>query len=109
VEETRIEGLEDLVEVVVMADGCREAFATAGLANVFSLAGDCLGGDVAAVSVGVGGGDGLFVKLGEEDVGDGVVDGVGCVLEQVRKTDVETALAEADGGVEGGETAEADV
>jgi hypothetical protein len=31
------------------------------------------------------------------------------VLEQVGKTDVETALAEADGGVEGGETAEADV
>jgi hypothetical protein len=42
-------------------------------------------------------------------VGDGVVDGVGGGLEQVGETDVEAAFAEADGGVEGGEAAEADV
>ena len=35
--------------------------------------------------------------------------GLGCVFEEVGEADVETAFAEADGGVEEGETAEADV
>jgi hypothetical protein len=85
------------------------AFAAAGLADVLGLFGDGFGGDVAAVAVGVVRGDGLLVELGEEDVGDGVMDGVGCVLEEVGEADVEAAFAEADGGVEGGEAAEADV
>ncbi len=109
VEETGVEGVEDFVEVVVVADGGEDALAAAGLADVFGLTGDVLGGDVAAVTVGVGGGDGLLVELGEEDVGDGVVDGVGCVLEDVGEADVEAAFAETDGGVEGGEAAETDV
>jgi hypothetical protein len=109
VEETGVQGVEDLVEVVVMADGRGEALASASLADVFGLAGDGFGGDVTAVAVGVGWGDGLFVELGEEDVGDGVVDGVGCGFEQVGEADVEAAFAKADGGVEGGEAAEADV
>jgi hypothetical protein len=109
VEETGVQGLEDLVEIVVVADGGGEAFAAASLADVLGLAGDGFGGDVAAVAVGVGGGDGFLVELGEEDVGDGVVNGVGCGFEQVGETDVEAAFAEADGGVERGEAAEADV
>jgi hypothetical protein len=109
VEEAGVKGLEDLVEVVVVADGSGEALASAGLADVLGLAGDGFGGDVAAVAVGVGGGDGLLVELGEEDVGDGVVDVVGCGLKEVGEADVEAAFAKADGGVEGGEAAEADV
>jgi hypothetical protein len=81
VKETGVEGLEDFVEIVVVTGGCGEAFAAAGLADVLGLFGDGLGGDVAAVAVGVGAGYGLFVELGEEDVGDGVVDGVGCGFE----------------------------
>jgi hypothetical protein len=77
VEEAGVERLEDFVEVVVVAGGGRETLATAGLADVLGLAGDGFGGYVAAVAVGVGGGDGLLVELGEEDVGDCVVDVVG--------------------------------
>jgi hypothetical protein len=109
VEETCVEGLEDFVEIVVVTGGCGEAFAAAGLADVFGLFGDGLGGDVAAVAVGVGAGYGLFVELGEEDMGDGVMNGVGSGLEEVGEANVEAAFAEADGGVEGGEAAEADV
>jgi hypothetical protein len=83
VEETSVEGLEDFVEVVVVAGGGGEALAAAGLADVLGLFGDGLGGDVAAVAVGMGAGDWFFVELGQEDVGDGVVDGVGCGLEEV--------------------------
>jgi hypothetical protein len=109
VEETGVDGLEDLVEIVVVAGGGGDAFAAASLADVFGLFGDGLGGDVAAVAVGVVAGDGLFVELGEEDVGDGVVDGLRCGFEDVGEADVKTAFAQADGGVEGGEAAEADV
>jgi hypothetical protein len=109
VKEAGVERLEDFVEIVMVAGGGGETLAAAGLADVLGLAGDGFGGDVAAVAVGVGGGDGLLVELGEEDVSDGVVNGVGGGFEQVGETDVEAAFAEADGGVEGGEAAEADV
>jgi hypothetical protein len=109
VEEAGVKGLEDLVEVVVMANVSEDAFAAAGLTDVLCLFGDGFGGDVAAVAVGVEAGYGLFVELGEEDVGDGVMDGLGRGFEEVGETDVEAAFAETDGGVERGEAAEADV
>jgi len=108
-EEAGIEGFEDLVEVVVMAYGGEDALAATGLADVLGLTGDGFGGDMAAVTVGVGGGDGFFVELGEQDVGDGAVDGLGGMFEKVRQADMEAAFAEADGGVERGEAVEADV
>jgi len=83
VEEASVERLEDFVEVVVVAGGSRETLAAAGLADVLGLAGDGFGGYVAAVAVGVRGGDGLLVELGEQDVGDGVMNGVGCGFEEV--------------------------
>jgi hypothetical protein len=73
------------------------------------LFGDGLGGDVAAVAVGVGAGDGLLVELGEEDVGDGVMDRFGGGLKQVGQANVEASFTQTDGGVERGEPAEADV
>lgn len=42
-------------------------------------------------------------------MGDGLVDGLGCVLEQVGEADMKTALAESDGGVKGGEATKTDV
>jgi hypothetical protein len=109
VKEASVERLEDFVKVVVVAGGCGEALAPAGLANVLGLFGDGFGGDVAAVTVGVSAGDGLLVELGEEDVGDSVEDVFRGRLEEVREANVEASFAKADGGVEGGEAAEADV
>jgi len=76
---------------------------------VLGLPGDGFGRDVAAVAVGVNAGDWLFVELGEEDVGDGVMNGFGCGFEEIGETDVEAPFAETDGGVERGEAAKADV
>ena len=52
-EEAEVEGLEDLVEVVMVAFGGGDALAAAGLADVFGLARNGLGGDVAAIAVGL--------------------------------------------------------
>ena len=65
VEETAVEGLEDFVEVVVVADGGENALAAAGLADVLGLTGDGFRGDVAAVAVGVCRSDWLFVEFGQ--------------------------------------------
>jgi hypothetical protein len=100
VEETGVEGLEDFVEIVVVAGGRGDAFAAAGLTDVLGLFGDGLGGDVATVAVGVSACDGLLIELGEEDVGYSVVDRLGRGLEQVGETDVEAAFTKPDGGVE---------
>jgi hypothetical protein len=109
VEEAGVEGLEDLVEIVVMADGCGEAFASAGLSDVLGLFRDSFGGDVTAIAIGVESRDGFLVELGEENVGDCVVDGFRCRFEQVGETDVQPAFAQTDGGVERSEAAEANV
>jgi hypothetical protein len=61
VKETGVERLEDFVQIVVVACGRGEALATAGLANVFGLFGDGVGGDVTAIAVGVDASDGLLV------------------------------------------------
>jgi hypothetical protein len=99
-EESGVERFEDLVEIIVVADGGKDALAAAGLADVLGLAGDGLGGDVAAVAVGVGWGDGFLIELGEQDVGDGAVDGLRSVLEKVGEANVETAFPKSNSGVE---------
>ena len=96
VEETDVEGVEDLVEIVVMADVREDALAATGLADVLGLFGDGFGGDVAAIAVSVGRRYRFFVELGEQDVCDGVEHTVGCTFQQVRETHQQPAFAEAD-------------
>jgi hypothetical protein len=109
VEEARVQRVEDLIEVVVVAGVGRETLAASGLSNVLGLSGDGFRGDMAAIAVGVGACDRLPVELREQDVRDSVMDGLGGVLENVGETDVKAALAQANRGVQRGETAEADV
>ncbi len=52
--------VEDFVEVVVVADRGENALAAAGLADMLGLTRDGLGGDVAAVAVGVVGAMGFL-------------------------------------------------
>ena len=92
-EEACVEGLEDLVEIVVMADRRGETFAATGLSDVLGLFRDSFGGDVTAIAIGVESRDGFLVELGEENVGDCVVDGFRCRLEQVGEADVQPAFA----------------
>ena len=64
---------------------------------------------MAAVTVGVGGSNGLFVEFGQQNVSDGSMDGFRGVLQKIGETDVEAAFPEANGGVERGEALEANI
>lgn len=108
-EETGVEGFEDLVEIIVVTGRSGEAFAASGLADVFGLTRDAFGRDMAAVAVGVGRGNRLFVELGQEDVGNGVVDIVRRGLEKIGEANVKVALAKANSRVEGCEAAKANI
>ena len=107
--EAGVKGFEDLLEIIVVAAGGEDALAATDLTNVFGLPGHSFRGDVAPVSVSMCGCDGLLIKLGEQDVGNSAEDGLGSVLKKVGEADVELAFAEANGRIEGGESAEADV
>jgi hypothetical protein len=109
VEETNVKGLEDLIEVVVVAYRGEDAFAATSLANVLSLTRDCFRRDVASVAVGMGWSDRFLIEFSEQNMGDSAVDGFRCVLEDVGQTDVEAALTESDRRVEAGETMKSDV
>ena len=74
VEEAGVERLEDFVEIIVVADRCGEAFASPRLTDMLGLFGDRVRGDVASIAVGVESGDGLSIELGQQDVGDSVMD-----------------------------------
>ena len=99
-EEARVERIENFVEMIIAAFGSEEALAAACVADEVGLARDGGTGREALVAQVVRPVDGLAIELGEKDVSDGVVDGVGCVLEDVGETDVQAAFAETDGGVE---------
>lgn len=96
VKETSVEGIEDLIEVKVMADRSQDSFASASLANVLCLARDGFGGDVAAVAVSMQGRDGFAVKLREENVCDGMMNVRRSVFEQIGQANVKTAFAKPD-------------
>jgi hypothetical protein len=108
-EEAGVKGLEDLVKIVVVAYRGEDALTAAGLTDVLGLTGDGLGRDVATVAVSVCRSDGFFIELGEQNVCDGPMYGLGRVLEKVGEADVKTPFAEPNGGVETSEPVEADV
>ena len=108
-EEAGIERFEDFVEVVVMADGGKNAFATSRLANVFGLFRDSFRTDVTPIAVSMHGSNRLFVELGQQDMGDGAMDRFRSGLQKVGESNMEPAFAKANRGVERRKTTKTDV
>lgn len=108
-EKPRIERLEDLLEVVMVAYRCQDALTSSGLPNVLGLSRDGLRRDMPPVAVGVDRGDRFLVQLGQQDMSDRVVNRFGCVLEQIRQPDVEPSLTKANRSVQARKPAEADI
>lgn len=100
VEETCIQRIEDLIQIKLMTYGSEDALTASGLANVLGLSRDGFRGDVSTVAVGVRGCNGLFVELCKQDMRDGMMDGLGGVLEDVGEADVKTPFAKPNGGVQ---------
>jgi len=109
VEKAAVEFVEDFFEVVVVSAGRADVLAPAHLADEAGFGGNVVSGNVAAIAGAVGAIDRLAIKLGEQDVGDGVEDVVGRAFEQVGDADEELSLAHADGVVDGNERIEASV
>ena len=107
-EETHVETVKDFFEMEEAAFRAGEALGAASMANEFGLARYSGRGSEALVADVVDGIDGLLVKLGKQDVRDGVEDGLRRALEQIREADVDIAFTEADSGVEGSEAAKSD-
>ena len=94
--------------MVVATLGAEEALVAASAANQFRLVGYGGARSKAFVTQVMDWVDGLFVELGQEDVGDRVEDGFMRALKQVREIDMKLAFAKADGGIQRGEAAKAD-
>ncbi len=70
----RVQRIEDFLEIVVAALGTEEALVAARAANQFRLAGYGGAGGKALVAQVLRRVDGLFVELGQQNVGDGAED-----------------------------------
>jgi hypothetical protein len=103
-----VQRVKDLIQIVEMALGAEEALAAACAANQFGLASDGGAGGKPLVAQIVGGVDGLFVKLGQEDVGDGADHGFLRAFQKVRETDENLAVAQTNARIQRGKPAEAD-
>ena len=107
-EEANVKRIKDFIQIEKMALGAEEALAAASAANQLGLARDRGAGGKPLIAHVVRGVDGLLIELGDEDVSDGVDDGFGRAFKEVREADVQMAFAEANGGVERGESAKTD-
>ena len=106
VEKAAVKVVEDFFQMIVMAAGGADVFASTHLADEAGLGGNFVAGDVAAITGAVRAIDGLAIKLGEQDVSNRVQHGFGSAFKQVGDADVELSLAEANGVIDGDESIE---
>jgi len=106
VEEAAVEVFENFFQMVVMAAGGADVFASAHLADEPRFGGNVVRCDIPAITSAVRAIDRLAIEFGEQDVGDRVQHGFGSAFKQVGKADVELSLAQADGVVDGDESIE---
>ena len=100
VEEAAVEVIEKFFEMVVVPASRVDVLASAHLAYKARFGGEIVSGDIAAVTRAVRAIDGLAVKLGQQDVRDGVKHGFRRSFKQIGKADVEFRLAKADGVID---------
>jgi len=108
VKKTSVEIFEDCLEVVIVSPGGAQKFATAHLADQVGLPDDFMAADVFAIARRVSAVDGPAVHLGQQDVGDGLENGLGGPLEQIREANQEASVAQTDGVVDVSEGKEFD-
>jgi len=108
-EEARVERVENFIKIKVAALGAEVALGAARGADELGLARYGGRGGEALVAQVVRRVDVLAVELSQENVCDGMEDRLWSAFEKIGETDVYLTLAKANGGVERGEAAEADM
>ena len=109
VKELEIQIVEEGIEVVMGAGGAGDELAAALFADEGEGPANVLAVEVEAVAVGKGGGDLFAEEFADEDMDESLEDGGGGAFEQVAQAEAEGAVAEFDGGVGVGKTAELEV
>src|ERR1700733_5019342 len=102
-EESLVQHIEDLFEVVITPLGTAVALGPARMADLLRLARHGFAILKTLVAMVVRAVDGLFVNLGDQDMRDGMEDRLRRAFQQVRKADMQLAFAQPDGGIEGNE------
>src|SRR5260370_22258893 len=92
-----IELIKDFFQIEAVSVGGGDALASAHLANQVSLRNDLMAGDIFAVTDGMAAGNGLTIKFGQQDMGNGVQHRIRSAFEQAGKPGADLALAQADG------------
>lgn len=108
-EKAHVQSFEDLVEIVVMADGAKDSLTPSSLPNMFGLFRDRFGADVAAVAVCMHRRDGFLIELRQQNVGNSAVNALWRRFQKVGEANMETAFAQPDRSVERRKPAKADV
>ena len=109
VEEAEIKLVKNLVEIIVLALGTLNALASAQLADELRLLRHGMAAGVFAVTRGMGSINGLAMKLGDEDMQDGIEHRLGRAFKKIGEADKDASLAQADGAIDVGEAVEADL
>lgn len=78
-----VEVFEDFVQMVVTAGGGVDLFSSAHLADQSRFRRNVMAADVAAITCALSAVYRVTVELGEQDMGDGMEDRVGCAFEEV--------------------------
>jgi hypothetical protein len=108
VKKAEIKIVKNLVEIIMAAFGAFNALAPAKLADELRPLRHCVAPGIFAVTRGVGRINGLAMKLGDEDVQDGIKHRLGRAFKKIREADKDVSLAQADGAIDVGEAIEMD-
>ena len=108
VKKTGIQIVKNLVKIVVPAFGIFNALAPAKLADELRLLRHGVASNIFAVTGGVGRIHGLAMKLGNEDVQDGIKHRFRRAFKKIREADKDASLAQTDGAIDVGKAIETD-
>src|SRR5579859_5417753 len=107
-EKPDIQIFEDLFQIVVQTFGSMDFLAPSHLSDQVGLGRDALASGKLSEARGMATVDLFSVKLGDQDVKDGVEHIVACALQQVREAYQDASFAQTDGVVEVGKREELD-
>src|SRR6476646_9553610 len=108
VKKAEIQVVKNAFKIIVLAFWAIDSLAPAELADELRLLRHGVTAGIFAVTGGVGGVNGLAMKLGDEDMQDGVKHRPGSAFKQIRKADENASLAQADGAIDVGEAIKTD-